>query len=100
MEVICACLPQRFFSRWLYCIFRFRGKIQFGLSVRDTGLVDISTSNSFESDNNVNTPNNFNGPRTTPIFSNMTVVGPFSQTNLSLSSLWGRGSHERRNSKE
>jgi len=78
----------------------FRGKIQFGLSVRDTGLVDISTSNSFESDNNVNTPNNFNGPRTTPIFSNMTVVGPFSQTNLSLSSLWGRGSHERRNSKE
>ena len=78
----------------------FRGKIQFGLSVRDTGIVDISTSNGFESDNNANTPSNFNGPRTTPIFSNMTVVGPYSQTNLSLNSLWGRGSHERRNSKE
>jgi len=75
----------------------FRGKIQFGLSVRDSGLVDISTSNGFESDNNVNTPTNFNGPRTKPIFSNMTVIGPYAQSNWSLSSLWGRGGHLRRN---
>ena len=75
----------------------FRGKIQFGLSVRDSGLVDISTSNGFESDNNVNTPTNFNGPRTKPIFSNMTVIGPYAQTGWSLNSLWGRGGHLRRN---
>lgn len=76
----------------------FRGKIQFGLSVRDSGLVDVSTSNGFESDNNVNTPTNFNGPRTKPIFSNMTVIGPYAQNSWSLNSLWGRGGHIRRNS--
>lgn len=75
----------------------FRGKIQFGLSVRDSGLVDISTSNGFESDNNANTPANFNGPRTQPIFSNMTVIGPYAQSSWSLNSLWGRGGHLRRN---
>lgn len=75
----------------------FRGKIQFGLSVRDSGLVDISTSNGFESDNNVNTPTNFNGPRTKPVFSNMTVIGPYAQTGWALNSLWGRGGHLRRN---
>ena len=75
----------------------FRGTVQFGLSVRDTGLVDISTSNGFESDNNNNTPNNYNGPRTKPIFSNMTVIGPYGELGWSVSSLWGRGGHLRRN---
>jgi hypothetical protein len=75
----------------------FRGKIQFCLSVRDSGIVDISTSNGFESDNNANTPSNFNSPRTKAIFSNMTVIGPFAQSNWSLSTLWGRGGHIRRN---
>ncbi|MEO8665686.1 MAG: T9SS C-terminal target domain-containing protein, partial [Ignavibacteria bacterium] len=76
----------------------FRGKVQFGLSVRDTGLVDASTSNGFESDNNANSPTNFNNPRTRPVFSNMTVVGPYAQTSWNLSTLWGRGAHIRRNS--
>jgi Secretion system C-terminal sorting domain len=76
----------------------FRGKIQFCLSVRDSGIVDVSTSNGFESDNNVNTPVNFNSPRTHPIFSNMTVIGPYASTSWSLNSLWGRGGHIRRNS--
>ena len=75
----------------------YRGKVQFGLSVRDSGLVDISTSNGFESDNNVNTPTNYNSPRTKPIFSNMTVIGPYGQIGWSLNSLWGRGGHLRRN---
>ncbi len=75
----------------------YRGKVQFGLSIRDSGLVDASTSNGFESDNNVNTPSNFNSPRTKPIFSNMTVIGPYAESNWSLSSLWGRGAHLRRN---
>ncbi len=75
----------------------FKGTVQFGLSIRDSGLVDISTSNGFESDNNANTPNNYNSPRTKPKFSNMTVIGPFAQLNWPLSSLWGRGGHLRRN---
>lgn len=75
----------------------FRGRVQFGLSIRDSGLVDISTSNGFESDNNVNTPSNYNAPRTKPIFSNMTVIGPYAQSSWSLNSLWGRGGHLRRN---
>lgn len=75
----------------------YRGRVQFGLSIRDSGLVDISTSNGFESDNNVNTPSNYNAPRTKPIFSNMTVIGPYAQSSWALSSLWGRGGHLRRN---
>ncbi len=75
----------------------YRGKIQFGLSVRDSGIYDVSTSNGFESDNNANSPSNYNGPRTKPIYSNMTVVGPFITTNLNLNTLWGRGGHLRRN---
>jgi len=76
----------------------FRGKIQYGLSVRDSGIYDVSTSNGFESDNNTNSPSSgtYNSPRTKPIFSNMTVVGPFSSTGLTLNSLWGRGGHLRR----
>jgi len=76
----------------------FRGRIQYGLSVRDSGIYDVSTSNGFESDNNTNSPSSgtYNSPRTKPIFSNMTVVGPFSSTGLTLNSLWGRGGHLRR----
>lgn len=76
----------------------FRGKVQFGLSVRDSGIYDVSTSNGFESDNNTNSPTSgsYNSPRTKPIFSNMTVVGPYINTGLSLNSLWGRGGHLRR----
>ena len=76
----------------------YRGKVQFGLSVRDTALFDVSTSNSFETDNNANSPSNFNSPRTKPIFSNITSIGPFGNTGWSISPLWGRGVHERRNS--
>jgi hypothetical protein len=76
----------------------FRGKVQFGLSVRDSGYYDVSTSNGFESDNNTNNPvsGSYNGPRTKPVFSNMTVIGPYSSTSLTLNSLWGRGAHQRR----
>lgn len=75
----------------------YRGSVQFGFAVRDTGLVDVSTSNGFESDNNVNSPANFNSPRTKAIFSNMTMIGPHGQTSWPVSTLWGRGAHLRRN---
>ena len=75
----------------------FRGNIQFGLSIRDLDVADISSSNGFEIDNNNNTPSNYNSPRTKPIFSNMTVIGPFITTSTVVNPLFQRGAHLRRN---
>jgi len=75
----------------------YRGRVQFGLSVRDKDIADISSSNGFEIDNNNNSPSNTNGPRTRPIFSNMTVVGPFETTSTTVNPLFQRGGHLRRN---
>ncbi|HMS65297.1 MAG TPA: T9SS type A sorting domain-containing protein [Ignavibacteria bacterium] len=75
----------------------FRGKVQFGLSIRDSAVADISSSNGFEIDNNNNTPSNFNSPRTKPIFSNMTVIGPYITTASAVNPLFQRGAHLRRN---
>lgn len=75
----------------------FRGRVQYGLSVRDKDVADISSSNGFEIDNNNNTPSNTNNPRTRPFFSNMTVVGPFETTSTPVNSLFQRGAHIRRN---
>lgn len=75
----------------------FQGKIQYGLSVRDKDIADISSSNGFEIDNNNNTPSNTNGPRTKPFFSNMTVIGPFETTSTPVNPLFQRGGHLRRN---
>ncbi len=58
----------------------FSGHVQFGLSVRDPRIADTSQSNSFESDNNANGDDIT--PYTKCIFSNMTLVGPMTQKNL------------------
>ncbi|MBS1518175.1 MAG: T9SS type A sorting domain-containing protein [Bacteroidetes bacterium] len=76
----------------------FRGGVQFGLSVRDSAIADVSSSNGFEIDNNNNSPSNYNAPRTKPVFSNMTVVGPFITTSSNVNPLFQRGGHLRRNS--
>ena len=53
----------------------YRGKIQFGLAIRDKDVSDaIGDSNSFESDNDA--AGSTAQPKTRPIFSNMTLVGP------------------------
>ena len=53
----------------------YRGKVQFGLSIRDKDLSDaIGDSNSFESDNDA--AGSTAQPKTRPVFSNMTLVGP------------------------
>ncbi|MFM7566136.1 MAG: PKD domain-containing protein [Flavobacteriales bacterium] len=55
--------------------FGYRGKIQFGLSIRDKDMSDAAgDSNSFESDNDAT--GSSAQPKTRPIFSNMTLVGP------------------------
>lgn len=76
----------------------YRGKCQFLWGMRDTGIADVSTSNGFETDNNANSPNNYNSPRTKPIYSNVTLVGPKKVLSWVVNPLFGRGTHERRNS--
>ena len=54
--------------------FGFSGKVQFGLAQRAQVVADVSGSNGFESDNDA-TGTNLT-PQTSPVFSNMTIVGP------------------------
>ncbi len=57
--------------------FGYRGKVQFGLIIRDPFIADQSagsTSEGFESDNDGSGSNN--GPKTAAVFSNITAIGP------------------------
>ena len=55
--------------------FGYRGKVQFGLAVRDNTRYDApGDSNCFESDNDAT--GSSNTPQTSAIFSNFTIVGP------------------------
>ncbi|MES2798992.1 MAG: T9SS type A sorting domain-containing protein [Bacteroidota bacterium] len=55
--------------------FGYRGRIQFGLIIRDKDLSDApGDSNAFESDNDA--AGSTAQPKTMPIFSNITIVGP------------------------
>lgn len=55
--------------------FGYRGKIQFGLAIRDKDLSDApGDSNCFETDNDA--AGSTAQPKTAPIFSNITIVGP------------------------
>lgn len=54
----------------------YAGKIQFGVAQRLAGVADVSGSNGFESDNiSTGTPVD---PKTSAVFSNMTILGPVS----------------------
>ena len=59
----------------------FDGHVQYCLSIRDPKIADISQSNGFESDNNAD--GSAIEPCTSPIFSNVTFIGPMTQKNLS-----------------
>jgi hypothetical protein len=74
----------------------FRGKIQFGLIVRDSLIADLSNSESFESDNDAN--GSALTPQTGAIFSNVTSIGPLATLNNNGSSLYLAGAQIRRNS--
>lgn len=52
----------------------FSGRVQFGVSVRDSKIADKSQSNGFESDNNAD--GSVSEPHTSAVFSNMTFIGP------------------------
>ena len=76
--------------------FGFRGKIQYGVSLRDPAIADQSQSNGFESDNDGSGTTNL--PITKPIFSNMSFFGPLVTSSTSINSLYRRAMHLRRSS--
>jgi len=79
--------------------FGFNGKIQFAVAQRDSFNFDTGnspTTNSFESDNDA-TPT-FSNPRTSPTFSNVTIVGPAANGPLDDQGSFQNGARIRRNS--
>lgn len=74
----------------------FSGKVQFGISLRDSSVADISKSEAFESDNDANGSSLL--PQTSAIFSNMTVMGPMETLGNRGNNLFVWGAQIRRNS--
>lgn len=60
----------------------YRGKVQFGMSVRFPDIADQSNSEAFESDNDSKASER--KPFTSPVFSNMTIIGPFADLSWEL----------------
>lgn len=60
----------------------YRGKVQFGLSVRFPDIADQSNSEAFESDNDSKASER--EPFTIPVFSNITAIGPFADLSWEL----------------
>src|SRR5258706_12583667 len=94
----------------------FSGKIQFGISLRDSAVADISKSEAFECDNDANgsdrktflvpIPVSANNPvastavKTSAVFSNMTLLGPKMTSSSIGNSLFLAGAQLRRNCEE
>lgn len=74
----------------------FSGKVQFGISLRDSSVADISKSEAFESDNDANGSALL--PQTLAVFSNMTVMGPKATLENKGNNLFVWGAQIRRNS--
>lgn len=74
----------------------FSGRVQFGISLRDPQVADISKSEAFESDNDANGSSLL--PQTLAVFSNMTVMGPKPNLTDNGNALFVWGAQIRRNS--
>lgn len=72
----------------------YRGKLQFLLSIRDPNIADVSQSNSIEADNDAT--GSTTAPRSRPIVSNLTSIGPAIDSNTIINSLYRRAAHLRR----
>jgi len=75
----------------------YRGIIQFGVSMRDSGYADVSGSNGFESDNDGT--GSSNSPFTSALFVNMSVFGPKATATNPIHPNYKRAMHIRRNSR-
>jgi len=80
--------------------FGWHGALQFCVSLVDPNVADISGSNGFESDNDAS--GHYWNPRTSTVMSNLTVVGPMSDTGKfsTINPLFKRGAHLRRSTQE
>jgi hypothetical protein len=76
--------------------FGYSGNVQFGVSVRNPRVADVSASNGFESDNDAT--GSASTPKTSGVFSNITVIGPYKTTaDRNINANYGAGMHLRRN---
>jgi hypothetical protein len=75
----------------------YRGKVQFALGIRDHNIADQSGSNGFESDNDAS--GTTASPYTMPIFSNVSLFGPYAESAAAPNTQFKRGAHIRRNSR-
>lgn len=76
--------------------FGFSGKIQFALAQRYPLVADQSGSNGFESDNDAN--GSALTPKTSAIFSNVTIVGPMAAAGTKVNGFFQHAAQIRRNS--
>jgi hypothetical protein len=74
--------------------FGYRGRVQFGLAIRDPFGADQSGSNGFECDNDAS--GSTAQPYTMPVFSNVTVLGPIEKRGASRSGNYQNAIHFRR----
>lgn len=75
----------------------FRGRVQFAACLRDPNIADQSGSNGFESDNDASGSNT--SPYTKPVFSNVSILGPYTVSAGAPNGQFKRGAHIRRNSR-
>ncbi|HLA64246.1 MAG TPA: T9SS type A sorting domain-containing protein, partial [Rhodothermales bacterium] len=75
----------------------WNGNVQWFLAVRDPALADISGSNGIEHDNNAG--GTTVTPRTAPVMSNVTMLGPDTQPGT-VNVNYARGAHIRRSSQD
>lgn len=86
--------------------FGYHGKVQYAVAYRDPNMADKSSSNGFESDNDI--AGDAATPKTAPVFSNVSWFGPYTFASFntttgalnasSASNNYGFGAHMRRNS--
>lgn len=76
--------------------FGYSGKVQFALAQRVSTVADQSGSNGFESDNDGSGSNAL--PKTSAIFSNVTILGPIQKAGQSYNASYQHGAQIRRNS--
>jgi hypothetical protein len=77
--------------------FGFTGKLQYLVGLRDPEIADQSQSNGFESDNDAS--GTLNEPITSPTWWNVSLIGPKANSGTTINSLFRRGMHLRRSSR-
>jgi hypothetical protein len=74
----------------------FSGKLQFVLGIADPNMADASGSNGFESDGDAQGSDAT--PKTSAVFSNVSLFGPMATSSTTFNNNFKRGMHIRRNS--